>query len=89
MINGVAAAPAMAMASNEKAMGKFAFERPLKLLGWTATGVMAVATIAMFAFDFWPSAAQAERRPRRKTETRRREVFAGAFHSKTGISSRR
>jgi Mn2+/Fe2+ NRAMP family transporter len=52
VINGVISAPIMVvmmrMASNPKIMGKFIVTRRLKILGWAATAVMAVAVAAMF-----------------------------------------
>ena len=52
VINGVISAPIMVvmmrMASNPKIMGEFTVTRRLKILGWMATAVMAVAVIAMF-----------------------------------------
>ncbi len=51
LLNGIIAAPVMAIimliATNEKIMGRFAVGRGLKLLGWTATAVMAAATAGM------------------------------------------
>jgi hypothetical protein len=53
IINGVAAVPIMAMimlmASRESVMGKFVLTKPLAILGWLATAVMAAAAIGMFA----------------------------------------
>jgi Mn2+/Fe2+ NRAMP family transporter len=52
-INGVAAVPIVAtimlMASRESVMGKFVLTKPLAILGWLATAVMAAAAIGMFA----------------------------------------
>jgi NRAMP (natural resistance-associated macrophage protein)-like metal ion transporter len=52
VINGVISAPIMVvmmrMASNPKIMGEFIVTRRLKILGWAATAVMAVAVAAMF-----------------------------------------
>jgi Mn2+/Fe2+ NRAMP family transporter len=52
VINGVISAPIMVvmmrMASNPKIMGEFTVTRRLKILGWMATAVMAVAVVAMF-----------------------------------------
>jgi NRAMP (natural resistance-associated macrophage protein)-like metal ion transporter len=52
MVNGVVAVPIMAvlmlMASNPAVMGPFVVSRRLKLLGWLATAVMAVAVALMF-----------------------------------------
>jgi len=53
VINGVVAVPVMVMmmllASRPKVMGRFALTRGLKIVGWLATAVMAVAAIGMFA----------------------------------------
>jgi len=53
VINGVISVPIMAvmmlMAANARVMGRFVVTRRLKWLGWMATGLMAVAVIAMFA----------------------------------------
>lgn len=53
VVNGVVAAPIMVMimllASRWKVMGSFKLAWRLKILGWTATLVMAAAAIAMFA----------------------------------------
>ena len=53
VINGVAAVPIMVMimvmASNERVMGQFALPPLLRVFGWLATAVMAVAAIGMFA----------------------------------------
>jgi Mn2+/Fe2+ NRAMP family transporter len=53
IVNGVVAVPIMVvlmlMASNPAVMGPFVVSRRLKLLGWLATGVMAVAVALMFA----------------------------------------
>jgi Mn2+/Fe2+ NRAMP family transporter len=52
IVNGVVAVPIMAvlmlMASNPAVMGSFVVSRRLKLLGWLATGVMAIAVAMMF-----------------------------------------
>ena len=52
VINGVISAPIMVvmmrMASNPKIMGEFVVTRRLRILGWAATTVMAVAVAAMF-----------------------------------------
>jgi len=52
VVNGVIAVPIMfailRVASNKKLMGKFVAPRPLRLVGWAATGVMALAVAAMF-----------------------------------------
>jgi NRAMP (natural resistance-associated macrophage protein)-like metal ion transporter len=51
VLNGVIAVPMMAammfVASRHKQMGRFTANLPLKIFGWTATVVMAVAVIAM------------------------------------------
>ena len=53
MINGVVAVPVMVaimlMAARPAVMGQFVLSNSLKTMGWLATGVMAVATIGMFA----------------------------------------
>jgi NRAMP (natural resistance-associated macrophage protein)-like metal ion transporter len=53
VINGVAAAPLMALlmhlASRSAIMGRFALPLWLKLMGWIATAVMAVAAVGMLA----------------------------------------
>ncbi len=53
VINGVIAVPVMVvmmlMASNSEVMGQFVIGRRLKLLGWLATGVMALAVAGMMA----------------------------------------
>lgn len=52
VINGVTAAPMMVIvmliSRKREVMGKFTLEPWLKVLGWTATGVMALAAIVMF-----------------------------------------
>ena len=52
VINGVISVPIMAvmmlMAARTDVMGRFVVTRRLKWLGWMATGVMAVAVVAMF-----------------------------------------
>ncbi|MCW5747977.1 MAG: divalent metal cation transporter [Alphaproteobacteria bacterium] len=52
IINGVLAAPLMAVmmliASNARVMGRFTLPRPMAILGWLATLVMAAATIGLF-----------------------------------------
>lgn len=49
-LNAVVAVPVMFLvmriATNEKIMGRFRIERPWRVLGWVATGVMAVASVA-------------------------------------------
>jgi len=51
--NGVVAAPLMVMimllASRENVMGKFTLSLRLKVLGWSATAVMAAVSVGMFA----------------------------------------
>jgi len=51
VVNGVISVPIMAvmmrMASNPDIMGKFVVKRRLRILGWAATGVMAIAVAAM------------------------------------------
>lgn len=53
VVNGVVAAPIMVMimllASRRKVMGSFKLPLRLKILGWTATFVMAAVTVAMLA----------------------------------------
>jgi NRAMP (natural resistance-associated macrophage protein)-like metal ion transporter len=53
VINGVVAVPVMVMmmllGSRSKIMGKFTLSAPLKIIGWIATGVMALAAAGMFA----------------------------------------
>lgn len=55
IVNGVTAAPVMCflllMASSRKVMGKFVLPLYLKIFGWAATLVMAVAAVGMV----WPS----------------------------------
>jgi NRAMP (natural resistance-associated macrophage protein)-like metal ion transporter len=52
VINGVVAVPVMVMmmrlATSKKAMGRFTLGAPLKIMGWLATGAMAVAAVGMF-----------------------------------------
>ena len=53
VINGLAAVPIMMMmAANPKVMGQFKIDRPLKILGWLSTAVMALAAAGMIAFSF-------------------------------------
>ena len=51
VINGVIAVPIMVvmmrMAVNSAVMGQFVITRRLRVLGWAATGVMAIAVAAM------------------------------------------
>ncbi len=53
VINGVIAIPIMAvmmiMASNPEIMGAFVIKKKLRILGWTATGLMLITVITMFA----------------------------------------
>ena len=53
VINGVVAVPVMVMmmhlSSHRAAMGQFAISKPLQVVGWAATAVMAAAAIGMFA----------------------------------------
>lgn len=52
VINGVTSVPIralmMKMASNPRIMGEFRVQSSLRVAGWAATGVMAVAVSAMF-----------------------------------------
>ena len=56
IINGITAAPIMGlmmfMASSRKVMGKFVLPSYLKIFGWLATLIMALAASGML----WPSA---------------------------------
>jgi Mn2+/Fe2+ NRAMP family transporter len=56
VINGIAAVPIMAMmmhmTANPRVMGKFAINQGLRLIGWLATLVMAIAVAAMVAGMF-------------------------------------
>jgi NRAMP (natural resistance-associated macrophage protein)-like metal ion transporter len=53
VINGVVAVPVMVLmmhlSSNKEAMGRFKLGRGLKIVGWAATGVMALAAVGLFA----------------------------------------
>ena len=53
VINGIIAVPIMVvmmlLADDAKVMGAFTVTRPLKALGWLATGTMAAAVVAMIA----------------------------------------
>jgi len=53
VINGVVAVPIMTgtmlVARRRKAMGKFVIQERLYWIGWSATGVMLAAVVAMFA----------------------------------------
>jgi len=57
VINGVVSVPVMAImmliGSNRKIMGKFIVRGALSTLGWIATIVMAIATVAMIGTSFW------------------------------------
>jgi Mn2+/Fe2+ NRAMP family transporter len=57
VINGVISVPIMAvmmlMAARPEVMGRFVLRRRLKVLGWIATAVMALAVAAM-TFTFLP-----------------------------------
>lgn len=52
VINGVISAPimvvAMLMAANTTVMGRFVIKGKVKILGWLATGIMAVSVLIMF-----------------------------------------
>ena len=52
MINGVISVPIMVvmmlMAARPEIMGRFIIRRELKILGWLATLIMALAVAAMF-----------------------------------------
>jgi NRAMP (natural resistance-associated macrophage protein)-like metal ion transporter len=56
VINGVAAAPVMAMmmllTMRKDVMGQFTLPRPLQALGWIGTAVMAMTIVAMIATAF-------------------------------------
>jgi len=53
VINGVIAIPLMGimmlLASNRKVMGKFVASARVRVIGWIATALMLLATLAMFA----------------------------------------
>ena len=53
VVNGVLAAPLMAImmtiAMNKRIMGRLTLSRPMFVMGWLATFVMALATVAFFA----------------------------------------
>ena len=53
VINGVVAVPIMAlmmlMGSRAQIMGQFTLPSGLKIVGWAATGVMAIAAVGMIA----------------------------------------
>ena len=52
VVNGVLAAPLMAVmmviAMNPRVMGRLTLPRPMLVVGWLATSVMALATIGFF-----------------------------------------
>ena len=52
IVNGITAVPVMClmmlMASNRKVMGKFKLPLQLRILGWTATCIMALAALGIF-----------------------------------------
>ena len=54
VVNGVLAAPLMVLmmliVRNPKAMGRLTLSRPMTVLGWAATGVMAASTVAFFSY---------------------------------------
>jgi NRAMP (natural resistance-associated macrophage protein)-like metal ion transporter len=56
VLNGLAAVPLMIammiVVSRHKVMGRFTASRPLLLLGWAATAVMALAAVAMLVTSF-------------------------------------
>lgn len=53
VLNGVVAAPVMAMmmlmGAKREVMGEFTLSRTLRIMGWLGTALMTVATLAMFA----------------------------------------
>jgi len=53
VVNGVLAAPLMAVmmviASNPRIMGRLTLPRPMLVVGWLATSVMALATVGFFS----------------------------------------
>jgi NRAMP (natural resistance-associated macrophage protein)-like metal ion transporter len=53
VVNGVVAVPVMVvmmmMAMNKRVMGQWTLPRPLQIMGWASTVVMAVTAIALFA----------------------------------------
>ncbi|MGC1847786.1 MAG: divalent metal cation transporter [Pseudolabrys sp.] len=57
VINGVVSVPVMAImmliSVNKKIMGKYIVRGALRIVGWIATIVMAVATAAMIGTSFW------------------------------------
>jgi Mn2+/Fe2+ NRAMP family transporter len=52
VVNGMLAAPLMAVmmvvAMNPRVMGRLTLQRPMLVIGWLATSVMMLATIALF-----------------------------------------
>ncbi|PMS33804.1 NRAMP family divalent metal transporter [Paraburkholderia rhynchosiae] len=56
VINGVVSVPIMTlimfMATNREVMGKFVLSMRLRIIGWTATGAMCAAAVAMFWLMF-------------------------------------
>jgi NRAMP (natural resistance-associated macrophage protein)-like metal ion transporter len=52
VVNGVLAAPLMAImmliSMNPRVMGRLTLSRPLQIVGWVATAVMAIATVGFF-----------------------------------------
>jgi len=57
VINGVVAVPVMAvmmlMAAAPRVMGRWTLSRPLRIMGWVSTAVMAVTVVAMAATWLW------------------------------------
>ena len=57
VINGIVAVPVMAvmmlMAVRPNIMGQWTLSRPLRVMGWLSTAVMAVTVIAMFGTWLW------------------------------------
>jgi Mn2+/Fe2+ NRAMP family transporter len=53
VLNGIAAAPVMAvvmlMATNARVMGQFTLPRTLRVIGWAATAIMALAAVTLLA----------------------------------------
>jgi len=51
VLNGVIAVPLMVvmmlMATNSRVMGRFTLSRPLRVLGWLATAMMAAASLGL------------------------------------------
>jgi Mn2+/Fe2+ NRAMP family transporter len=56
VLNGLAAVPLMiammVVVSRHQVMGRFTATRPLLILGWAATAVMALASVAMLVTSF-------------------------------------